>query len=212
MSSNRKQTKKFAKVNVDQALWLATQEPCVMQLFFFSIASSQFSSRFQPLVYKMSINSFKKAKIILEGVGFFEYKEDIGRLPSGRIGVLGYQVKNLLGCFEESIEVDKQANINQESDDQILIMEDQNLISSDQNLIGENQNLTLDDQNLIAEDQNLTLMRGKSLANQGQKSPLDLIKINLDLNKTNLDPYLENKNNKQDLDLLVGREEHTQIA
>lgn len=214
MALSKQQTKKFAKVNIDQALWLASQEPCVMQLFFFSIASSQFSSRFEPLVYKMSVNSFKKARQTLEQASYFEYREEIGRLSSGKIGILGYQVRNLMGELEEPIKTDSQASINQKPDNQNLIeqnqsddVENQKLKSDDHLLMSDDQNLMPENQNLIAEDQNLTLMRGKTLTNQGQNSLLDLIKTNLDLNKTNLDLNLDQEKNKQDLDLLVGREE-----
>lgn len=197
MTQNNKEGKnsqpvKFCKVSTEHSLWLVMQEPCVLQLYHYAIIADQFGDRFETLHHTLSPNSFKKAKKILEEKGLFEFQPVSGRLPSGKFGITGYRVKNLMGSKSEYWK-----NL-ETSDTTHATNQNQNLMPDNYSLIAENQVLT-------PENQNLTLKRPESIEKSSQNFPSEIYS-ELDQNnkKINQPSLTKNDQTTSAIDPVIG--------
>lgn len=100
-SDEKKLVRPHCKVSIEDVNWVRKQSPAVQQLWLDCIAVEQFGGSHHTLDTNLSYNAISKAKKALLEKNLFDFKPIREGLPSGRSGVVGYQVQNLHGYYNK---------------------------------------------------------------------------------------------------------------
>jgi len=163
--------KRFAKMSEDDGEWLLTQNECVIKLWIEASLADPFGENFKPLKTHLKETSFKRARLVLEDEGLFEFEPKYyGR---DRRKIQHWMVKNLHGSemdYWKAQEGETNAQSNSEP------LEPKEIPCQERHAIDQERHAI--DQERHAIDQERHAIESETLSLSGSYSPLDLIRLN----------------------------------